>query len=292
VNAEPGMPSPVAAVEPVDRDGAAQIARPVRQAMTKVPEITIFFWITKVLTTAMGEATSDFLNARLGPAIAVPIMLVGLAAALKIQFKAPRYNAWAYWLVVVMVSVFGTSAADALHVGFGIAYPVSTTFYLIVLSAIFVAWYKSEKTLSIHSIYTVRREQFYWATVLATFALGTAAGDMTATSLHMGYLASGVLFATVIAIPAVGYLRFGLNSIVAFWFAYIVTRPLGASFADWMDNPRHLGGLALGTGPVALGLTVMIIGFVAYLASTRVDVKGEQAALQPNILPRLETELD
>jgi uncharacterized membrane-anchored protein len=257
--------------------------QPARRAMTKVPEITIFFWITKVLTTAMGEATSDFMNAALGPAIAVPIMLIGLAVALKMQFKAPRYDAWTYWLVVVMVSVFGTSAADALHVGFGIAYPVSSTFYLIVLAVIFVAWYRSEQTLSIHSIYTPRREKFYWATVLATFALGTATGDFTATSLHLGYLASGVLFASLIALPAVGYWRFGLNSILAFWFAYVVTRPLGASCADWMDNPRHLGGLALGTGPVALGLTLMIVGFVAYLAVTRLDVKDEQVAPEPDI---------
>jgi uncharacterized membrane-anchored protein len=271
-----------------------------RRAMTKVPEITIFFWITKVLTTAMGEATSDFMNAALGPAVAVPIMLIGLAVALKMQFKASRYNAWTYWLVVVMVSVFGTSAADALHVGFGIAYPVSSTFYLIVLAVIFIAWYRSEQTLSIHSIYTTRREKFYWATVLATFALGTATGDFTATSLHLGYLASGVLFASLIALPAVGYWRFGLNSILAFWFAYVVTRPLGASFADWMDNPRHLGGLALGTGPVALGLTLMIVGFVAYLVVTRLDVKDEQlapeldidVAPEPNIGALLNVELD
>ncbi len=260
--------------------------------MTKVPEITIFFWITKVLTTAMGEATSDFLNAGLGPAIAVPIMLIGLAAALRMQFKAPSYNAWSYWLVVVMVSVFGTSAADALHVGFGIAYPVSSAFYLIVLAVIFVAWYRSEKTLSIHSIYTARREKFYWATVLATFALGTATGDFTATSLHLGYLSSGVLFASLIALPAMGYWRFGLNSILAFWFAYVVTRPLGASFADWMDNPHRLGGLALGTGPVALGLTLIIVGFVAYLALTRLDVKDELVASHPDIGTVLGVELD
>ncbi len=263
-----------------------------QRAMSKVPEITMLFWITKVLTTAMGEATSDFMNAALGPAIAVPIMLIGLAAALKMQLRAPAYSAWTYWLVVVMVSVFGTSAADALHVGFGIAYPVSSTFYLVVLAVIFVAWYRSERTLSIHSIHTARREKFYWATVLATFALGTAAGDMTATSMHIGYLSSGVLFATLIALPAVAYWRFGLNSIVAFWLAYIMTRPLGASFADWMDNPHHLGGLALGTGPVALGLTVVIVAFVAYLAITRVDVPCAQAPPQPHIGPVLDVELD
>ncbi len=263
-----------------------------QRAITKVPEITVFFWITKVLTTAMGEATSDFMNAALGPAIAVPIMLIGLAVALKMQFKASAYSAWPYWSVVVMVAVFGTSAADALHVGFGIAYPVSSTFYLIVLAVVFTAWYRSERTLSIHSIYTARREKFYWATVLATFALGTAAGDMTATSMHLGFLSSGVLFASLIALPAVGYWRFGLNPIVAFWFAYIMTRPLGASFADWMDTSHRVGGLALGTGPVALGFTVVIVGFVAYLAITRIDVKGAQAASHPQVGPVLDVELE
>ncbi len=264
--------------------------------MAKVPEIAIYFWIAKLLTTAMGEATSDFLNAQLGPAIAVPIMLIGLGIALKLQFKARGYVAWTYWLVVVMVAVFGTSAADALHVGFGIPYVVSTAFYAIVLAAIFVTWYRSEKTLSIHSIYTARREKFYWATVLATFALGTAAGDWTATSLHLGYLSSAILFAFLIAIPAAGYLRFGMSSIVAFWFAYIVTRPLGASIADWLDNPRHLSGLALGTGPVAAALTVAIIGFVGYLTVSRVDITGKRPTGRPpqhhHPTPVLELELD
>ena len=272
-----------------------------QRALTKVPEITVLFWITKILTTAMGEATSDFMNSALGPAIAVPLMLIGLTVALKRQFRAPSYNAWSYWLVVVMVAVFGTSAADALHVGFGIAYPVSSAFYLIVLTVVFAAWYRSEKTLSIHSIYTRRREQFYWATVLATFALGTAAGDMTATNWHLGYLSSGVLFITLFALPTVAYWRFGLNSIVAFWFAYIMTRPLGASFADWMDTSRHVGGLALGQGPVAAGLAVVMVAFIAYLAITRIDVKGEQSdapqpqpppQVQPQVQPALDLDLD
>jgi uncharacterized membrane-anchored protein len=264
------------------------------RALTKVPEITVFFWVTKILTTAMGEATSDFMNAALGPAIAVPLMLIGLVVALKRQFKSTGYNAWNYWLVVIMVAVFGTSCADALHVGFGIAYPVSSTFYLIVLAAVFVAWYRSERTHSINSIYTRRREQFYWATVLATFALGTAAGDMTATNWHLGYLSSGILFVSLFALPAVAHRWFGLNSIFAFWFAYIMTRPLGASFADWMDATSRKGGLALGTGPVAIGLAVVMVGFIAYLAVSRVDVKGDQdvVAVKPHVQPVLDLELD
>jgi uncharacterized membrane-anchored protein len=153
---------------------------------------------------------------------------------------------------------------------------VSTAFYAVVLAVIFTAWYRSEGTLSIHSVYTPRREKFYWATVLATFALGTAAGDMTATAMHLGFFASGVLFTVLIAVPAIAWWRFGLNSIVAFWFAYVVTRPLGASFADWLDNPPRLRGLGLGTGPVALGLAIVIAGVIGYLAVARVDVQREQ----------------
>jgi uncharacterized membrane-anchored protein len=212
-------------------------------------------------------------------------MLIGLVVALRFQFRRPSYNARSYWLVVVMVAVFGTSAADALHVGFGIPYPVSTSFYLVVLTVVFIAWYRSERTLSIHSIYTRRREQFYWATVLATFALGTAAGDMTATS--------GIMFASIIALPAVAHRWFGVSSILAFWFAYVITRPLGASFADWLDATRHLGGLNLGQGPVALAFAVVMLGFIAYLAATRVDVKdGRALTPPPHVEPALDVELD
>jgi uncharacterized membrane-anchored protein len=246
-----------------------------RHAATKVPQIIILFWVSKILITAMGEATSDYMNQALGPAIAVPIMLIGLYLALKLQFKQDRYVAWTYWLVVVMVAVFGTSAADALHVGLGIPYVISTAFYAIVLGLVFTFWYRSEGTLSIHSIHTRRREKFYWATVLATFALGTAGGDLTATEWNLGFLPSGLLFIALIAVPAIAWWRFGLNAIVAFWFAYIITRPLGASFADWLDNTRKLSGLALGAGPVALGLAALVVVVVVYLAVTRVDVQRE-----------------
>jgi uncharacterized membrane-anchored protein len=251
---------------------------PARRALAKVPEITALFWVVKILTTAMGESTSDFLNRELGPPIAVPIMLIVLGVALRLQFKADRYVAWKYWLVVVAVAVFGTSAADALHVVLGIPYLISTSFYLVVLAAILIGWYRSEETLSIHSVYTPRRERFYWATVLATFALGTAAGDMTATTMRLGFLASGVMFTLWIAVPAVAYLRFGINEVLTFWFAYILTRPLGASFADWMAVGHGSGGLGFNTGPVAITLTIAIVAFVRYLSITRVDVPGEQLA--------------
>jgi uncharacterized membrane-anchored protein len=270
--------------------GSDRATSSTRRAMAKVPEITVYFWVVKLLSTGMGESTSDFLNQRLGPAIAVPIMLIALGFALRAQFKARRYVAWTYWLVVVMVAVFGTTAADALHVVLGIPYLISTIFYSIVLAVVFLAWYASERTLSIHSIYTPRREAFYWATVLATFALGTAAGDMTAMTLHLGYLSSGLLFIALIAVPAIGYWRFGLNSILAFWLAYILTRPLGASFADWGAVARSAGGLGLGTGPVSLALAVAILGVVGYLSRTRIDVRGEHPVHHPST--RLVLELD
>jgi uncharacterized membrane-anchored protein len=240
-----------------------------------VPQIIAFFWITKVATTAMGEATSDCLNGLLGPAIAVPLMLVGLAWALRRQFRQDRYDAWTYWAVVVMVAIFGTSAADALHVGLGVPYLASTAFYAAVLAVVFFAWHRSEGTLSIHSIYTKRREAFYWATVLATFALGTAAGDMTATTLHLGFFASGVLFAALIAVPAIGYRYFAMNEVLAFWIAYVLTRPLGASFADWMAVEPSRGGLGLGTGGVSVILAVCVFLLVRRLAVTKIDVRSE-----------------
>ncbi|MEY9962021.1 putative membrane-anchored protein [Streptacidiphilus sp. MAP12-16] len=248
---------------------------PLQRAMSKVPEVTVYFWITKILTTGMGETTSDYLAHVLDPMIAVGIGGVALAASLALQFSVGRYVAWIYWTAVVMVSVFGTMAADVLHVGLGIPYAVSTPFFTVVLAVILVAWYASERTLSIHSIHTRRREAFYWATVMATFALGTAAGDMTAVTLHLGYFSSGVMFAALFAVPALAFWLFRLNGIFAFWFAYIVTRPFGASFADWMGVSHVRGGLAWGTGPVSLALAGVIAGFVGFLAVTRKDVARE-----------------
>jgi len=174
-----------------------------------------------------------------------------------------------------MVAIFGTMAADVLHVVLGIPYLVSTVFFAVVLAVVFVVWYASEKTLSIHSINTPRRELFYWATVMATFALGTAAGDMTAATRGLGYFSSGVLFAVLFAVPALAYWLFGVNEIAAFWFAYIMTRPLGASVADWLGK-SSLGGLGLGDTKVALVLTILIIAFVGYLTVTHKDMKGVQ----------------
>jgi len=246
-----------------------------------VPQITAIFWIIKVLTTGMGEAASDYLVHDISPVVAVVVGFTTFAAAMALQFAVRRYVPWVYWLAVSMVAVFGTMAADVLHVGLGIGYVASTAFFIVVLTVIFAAWYRTERTLSIHSICTRRREAFYWATVLATFALGTAAGDLTARTMGLGYLASGVLFAVVIAVPGVAHRRLGLNPILAFWSAYIVTRPLGASFADWLAWPHGSGGLALGHGPVALAAAAVITGFVGYLTVSRADVEERASAGPP-----------
>jgi uncharacterized membrane-anchored protein len=242
-----------------------------RHPASKVPEVTALFWITKVLTTAMGESTSDFLVHRMNPVTAVGLGALGLAVALALQFFRRTYSTWIYWLAVTMVAVSGTMAADVLHVRFGIPYPVTSTCFAVILAVIFIAWYASERTLSIHSIYTRRREVFYWATVMATFALGTAVGDLTAATAGLGYFTSAVVFAVLIAIPGVGYRWLGLNGIVAFWSAYVLTRPLGASLADWASVPHWRGGLGFGWGPVSLVLTVIITGMVGYLAASGKD---------------------
>jgi uncharacterized membrane-anchored protein len=198
-----------------------------------------------------------------------------LAVSLVVQLAARRYVPWIYWLAVVMVSVFGTMAADGVHVGLGIPYVVSSTVFALALAAIFATWFASEKTLSIHSIWNRRRETFYWAVVLTTFALGTAVGDMTAFTLRLGFLTSGLIFAAVIALPALGYWKFGLNEVLAFWVAYVLTRPLGASFADWLAGSRILGGIGLGYGLISMTLALLIVGFVAYLTLTRKDIREE-----------------
>ncbi|MEU3369306.1 hypothetical protein ABZ734_02250 [Streptomyces sp. NPDC006660] len=245
-----------------ERDGSA---------WSKVPRITALFWVVKVLTTGMGETASDYLARVLGPVPAGGLGLVGLVVALVVQFRGDRYRPWTYWSAIVMVSVFGTMAADVVHVVVGIPYAVSAAAFTVALAALLVAWYVSEGTLSIHSIRTRRREAFYWATVLATFALGTAVGDLTAGTLGLGYLTSGVLFTALIAVPALSGRYLGLNAVAAFWWAYVLTRPLGASFADWMGVPPNRAGLGWGTGPVTLALVVPIVALVGYLAVSRKD---------------------
>jgi uncharacterized membrane-anchored protein len=234
----------------------------------KVPEITAWFWILKLLTTATGEAASDYLLNTLG-LVAAGIGMLGFALTLWLQFRTRRYNPFTYWAAVMMVAIFGTMAADVIHRELGLSFAASTLFCSLAVVAIFWSWHRTEGTLSVHSITARRREVFYWLAVSFTFALGTAAGDLTASQLHFGFLGSIALFAIVMAIPAMGHWRFRLNSVVAFWWAYIVTRPLGASIADWWSKPATHGGLGYGTGAVAAILVVMSVIVLTYVAVGR-----------------------
>ena len=255
-----------------ERHGALQKVLNVDFAVTKVPEITATFWVIKVLTTGMGEAASDFLVRRYGGPVAVPIGFVLFGAALLWQLTLRRYHTWVYWLAVAMVSVFGTMAADVLHIGLGIPYLVSSIFYVFVLGVVFGVWYQFENTLSIHSILTRRRELFYWSAVLSTFALGTAVGDLTAKTFNLGYLSSTFMFAAMIAVPTLIFWRTRAHPVLWFWAAYVLTRPLGASAADYMAVDRVRGGIGLGYGVVVLVWTAAIVVFVAYLAISHRDV--------------------
>jgi uncharacterized membrane-anchored protein len=253
------------------RASASSLTRP---GLLRVPEITVLFWLVKGLSTAMGESTSDYMVHAILPQFAVVIGFVAFLAALVVQFRAARYKAWAYWGAVVMVGVFGTMAADVLHVAIGVPYTASTLLYAVVLAAVFALWSRTEGTLSIHTVDTPRREAFYWAAVVATFAMGTALGDFTAYTLNLGYWSSAAVFAGVIALPAIGYRWMGWNPILSFWFAYVMTRPLGASIADGLAKPHSVGGLAWGDGTVVLLFGGLIVIFVAYLAITRIDVQA------------------
>jgi uncharacterized membrane-anchored protein len=257
-----------------------------RLLRTKVPEITVVFWILKLLTTGMGEAMSDAMGQKSVP-IAAAVGIFGMWFALWLQLRQREYRAPHYWFAVMMVAVFGTMAADGIHDGTSIGYAVTTPAFALITGLIFWRWYRTEGTLSIHSIDTRRREKFYWAAVLCTFALGTAAGDLTAYQLNLGFWTSALLFAVVFAIPAAGWWRFNWNPILSFWFAYVVTRPLGASFADGFSKPTN-GGLKLGDPTVSLIAFVIFFALVAWVAVTKLDVQpGDQRAeeIHPHLYP-------
>jgi uncharacterized membrane-anchored protein len=238
----------------------------------KVPEIGLLFWAIKLLTTGIGESTSDFLG-QTNVMMAGVVGVVALVVALRLQLRAREYRAPIYWSAVLAVAVFGTMAADGVRDGAGVSYAVTTAVCAIGVTAVFLLWYRSEGTLSIHSITTARRERFYWAAVFATFALGTAAGDWTAMQLDLGFFGSALAFGALIAIPALGWWRAQLNPIVAFWAAYIITRPLGASCADWFSKPATATGLGLGDGLVsAMGLLAFVL-LVTYVSVTKRDIQ-------------------
>lgn len=264
--------------------GRMRRPRDRRYAAAKVPAIAAMFWILKLITTGMGEAMSDALGQQSVP-LAAAVGIFGMWLALWLQLRQDRYRAVFYWFAVMMVAVFGTMAADGIHDGAGIGYAVTTPLFALITALIFWRWYRSEGTLSIHSIDTRRRERYYWAAVLGTFALGTAAGDLTAFQLNLGFWTSALLFAVIFAIPALGWWRLHWNPIFSFWFAYILTRPLGASFADGFSKPSN-GGLRFGDPTVSLVAFAVFVVLVAWVAITRRDV--QQPTRAPAAPPRAE----
>jgi uncharacterized membrane-anchored protein len=247
--------------------------------LNKVPEVTIFFWVIKILATTVGETAADFLNTNLEVGLTGTslVMAALLLVSLAFQFRAKRYVPAVYWLSVVLISVVGTLITDNLTDNFGVPLEMTTVIFAIALITTFVAWYSSEKTLSIHDISTTKRESFYWLAILFTFALGTAAGDLVAEKMDVGYGVSALLFAGLIALTA--GLRYGLkvNAVAAFWIAYILTRPLGASLGDLLSQPTDEGGLGLGTTVTSALFLVVIVALVVYLTKTRRDVVEDGA---------------
>jgi uncharacterized membrane-anchored protein len=242
--------------------------------LNKVPEVTLYFWIIKIMCTTVGETAADNLNTSLNLGLTNLTYLMGavLLVVLFFQFRARRYVPGIYWLAVVLLSVVGTLITDNLTDHFNVPLQTTTIIFAIVLALVFAAWYASERTLSIHTIYTRRREAFYWLAILFTFALGTAAGDLAAEKLALGYSLSAIVFAGVIAIITAAHFGFKLNGIVAFWLAYILTRPLGASIGDFLSQPKDAGGLGLGTTGTSALFLVTILGVVVFLTVTRRDV--------------------
>ena len=233
-----------------------------REMLNKVPQVTAAFWIIKVLATTVGETAADYLNVdlKLGTLVTTVVMAALLAAALIAQFRLRRYVPAVYWLAVVLISVVGTLLTDNLVDNLGVPLWLTSVVFAVLLAATFIVWFRSERTLSIHSITTTRRESFYWLAVLFTFALGTAVGDLLAETLSLGYLLAVGVFAGAIALVAVAYKGVGLNAVAAFWIAYVLTRPLGASLGDLLSQPVKDGGLGLGpTGTSAIFLSVILV---------------------------------
>lgn len=235
--------------------------------LNKVPEVTILFWIIKIMATTVGETAADFLNVKLhfgltGTSIVMGVLLL---ISLFMQIRTRKYVPWIYWIAVVLISVFGTLVTDNLVDNFGVALETTTIIFGVALLATFAAWYAREKTLSIHTIYTTKRELFYWSAILFTFALGTAAGDLVAEGMHLGYAISALAFGAVIGIITIAHYFFKLNAVLAFWIAYVLTRPFGASCGDFLSQPVANGGLGLGTVGASAIFLVTILGLVSYL---------------------------
>ena len=252
---------------------ADELNAPAPTLPSKVPEVTVFFWIIKVLATTVGETAADNLNTNLhlGLTGTTLVMSAVLVTALVFQFRARRYVPPIYWLSVVLISVVGTLITDNLTDHFGVSLKLTTAVFAVALTITFVIWYSNEKTLSIHSIYTRKRESFYWLAILFTFALGTAAGDLVAETFNVGYWQSALIFGATIALIAAAWRLANINAILAFWGAYILTRPLGASIGDYLSQPRDSGGLALGTTRTSIIFLSAILVVVLYLTKSRKD---------------------
>ena len=236
----------------------------------KVPAVKPYFWVVKLLTTAMGEAVSDYLVNDVNKYGAVVLGFAAFAVAITWQFRTPRYATWPYWSAVAMVAVFGTMCADVMHIVLGLPYMVSAVFYAVLLIATFALWYRSEGTLDIHSIVTRRREVFYWLAVIFTFAMGTALGDLFANTFHLGYFAAALVFTAAICVPFLAW-RLGVNPVLTFWVAYILTRPIGASFADYFGMPKDISGAGLGHGAVSVVTLILVVGSFIYLSRSGID---------------------
>jgi uncharacterized membrane-anchored protein len=251
-----------------------------RQMLNKVPEITLYFWVIKILCTTVGETAADLLNENLGLGLTntTYIMAAALIAVLVFQFRSRKYVPGIYWLAVVLISIVGTLFSDNLVDNLGVELQTTTIAFSIILACVFGAWYWSERTLSVHTIVTSRREAFYWLAILFTFALGTSAGDLVAEKLELGYLPSVGIFAGAIAIVAVAHFRFKLNAILAFWIAYILTRPLGASIGDFLSQPTGETGLGLGTILTSVIFLSLILALVVYLTVSKRDLIAVSSA--------------
>ncbi len=236
------------------------------QMLNKVPQLTIYFWIIKIMATTVGETIADLLAVKLNLGLVVAAVVVGvmLLIALFVQFRSRKYVPAVYWAAVVLISVAGTLITDNLVENLGVPLWVTTVVFAVVLCLTFVAWYMVEKSLSVHTIKTTRRELFYWSAILFTFTLGTAGGDLLSEGAHLGYLYSGLLFAGSIALVTLLYYKAGLNAVVAFWIAYILTRPLGASLGDLLSQPTANGGLGLGTVVTSVAFLIVIVGLVIF----------------------------
>ncbi|MGX1974850.1 COG4705 family protein [Streptomyces kronopolitis] len=251
--------------------------------LNKVPEVTVYFWVIKVLCTTVGETAADLLNDNLGMGLTNTSYLMAglLAVALVFQFRARAYRPGLYWLAVVLISVVGTLISDNLTDNLGVPLETTTAVFAVLLALTFLAWYLSERTLSIHTIRTPRREAFYWLAILFTFALGTSAGDLTAERLALGYWFSAVVFAALIAAVALARFTLDFHTIWAFWIAYVLTRPLGASIGDYLSQPVRSGGLGLGTVGTSVLFLAVILGLVLYLIRTKRDVAANEEEAAP-----------